>query len=186
MKAFPIAMAIAGVLAGCSYGQLAVNTVDVSTTVGSLYFEQVLSNLSRFIDEPFAIPSQSDIQTGTILTSNSVTPSLGFPLSASVTDTRTAAAVLTLAHATTTAGVSGTVAASQGWQQSWNVVALTDANTLRDLRALYRYVIYGSDLRREYQVPRSSDGTVDKYWTAEPQCVLCGAERKINSKLHFG
>lgn len=173
-------------LAGCSLQQLTANTADVSVTVLPLYSQQVLDNLSTFIDEPFAVPSQSDIQSGTILTSNTVTPNITVPISSTFARTVTSAVALTTAQTKTTAGAGGTLSASQGWQQSWNVTPLTDANTLRNLQALYRFVVYSSDLRTEYHVPRLEDGTNlvdDPYDLKEPQCVLCTPAHIINRRL---
>jgi hypothetical protein len=186
MKQLPTVLCLTATLVGCSQAQLTGNTIEVSTTVDILYTKQVLDNLSKYIDEPYAIPGQSDVQTGTILTSNTVTPSVGFPLSQAITNTRAAAAALTVTHGTSLAAVSGNISAGQQWQQSWNLVPLTDANILRNLRALYRYVIYDTDLTSEYQVPRLTNGKPDPEWLREPQCVLCGARQQVNPLLQRG
>ena len=180
---------ICGLLSGCSLQQLSTNTEDVSITVFPLYSRQILDNLSTFIDEPYAVPSQSDIQTGTILTSNSITPSLTFPITSTFGRTLTSAAAFTKADARTTNGAGGTLSGSEGWQQNWNITPLTDANTLRNLRALYRFVIYSADLRSEYHVPRLESGSQlieDSYDLTEPQCILCTSGHLINRRLKSG
>lgn len=142
-------------LAGCASRQLNYNTLDIASAVESLYTKQVLENLSKFIDEPFATPSQLDFAAGTVQTSNSVTPTITFPLSTSVATAVGSATTKT----TTIAGSSLGIGASDSWQQNWTVTPISDANTLRNLRALYRYVIYGTDLKSEYNISRMFDDT---------------------------
>jgi hypothetical protein len=176
-------------LSACSGAQLTANTIDVSTTVQNIYQRQALNNLSRTIDEPFALPSQMDIQTGTITTSNAVTPSLNGPFTQGFTQTLASAATSTRTHASSLSGGTASLQGSQTWQQNWNVLPLSDANTLRNLRALYRYPIYTTDLREEYLVPRSNQNgklTADPYMLQYPQCVLCTEQRTVNNKLKSG
>ena len=182
----PAALYVPLVLAGCSGTQLTYNTVDLAKTVQDLYTKQALNNLSETIDEPFATPSQMDIQTGTITTGNGVTPSVTFPLSSTAAQTIGAAGVLTGGNRST-AGAGATLSGTQTWQQNWNVLPLSDANTLRNLRALYRYAIFGSDLKSEYFIPRieKNDKLVDDpYFMQYPQCVLCTNKRAVNPHLH--
>jgi hypothetical protein len=174
---------LAPLLAGCVSGQLTYNTVDVSDSVASLYNKQILSNLSQTIDDPFQIPSQVDLLEGTIQTAIAVTPTVSFPLSSQLVRTLTTSTTSTVANATTTAGVGGTLGASDTAQQNWNVIPISDANTLRNLRALYRYVIYGSDadLLKNYIPSRLIKGgrlVPDPYFLQLPQCVLCAKARK--------
>jgi hypothetical protein len=174
-------------LVGCSGAQLTYNTIDVSTTVQDLYIKQALNNLSNIIDEPWGLPSQMDIQTGTITTANGVTPSVTFPFTGTIGHTFNSVGniVSTSSRTASIAGSGASISGTQTWQQNWNVLPLSDANTLRNLRALYRYAVYNSDIRSEYLVPRVIDGTTlkpDFY----PQCVLCTAKKLINSRLHGG
>jgi hypothetical protein len=89
-----------------------------------------------------------------------------------------------------TAGAGGNLSAQDAWQQNWNIVPLSDANTLRNLRALYRYVIYpNASLQVEYTVARVDKGgkfIKDPYALAEPQCVLCGPDLSVNPRLRRG
>jgi hypothetical protein len=158
-------------LASCASLQLNYNTLDVSSSVADLYTRQVLVNLSRFIDEPEALPSQADLSAGTIQTSNSVTPSLTAPLSKTLTWNGSGAL--------TTQGINNTglsISAADGWQQNWNVSPLSDANTLRNLRAVYRYAVFRTNLISEYHVPRLSNNgklVLDQYALELPQCIVC-------------
>ncbi|WP_407174675.1 hypothetical protein [Bradyrhizobium sp. STM 3562] len=127
-------------LGGCAGTQLAHNTLDVASTLTDIETRQVLANLSRTIDEPYAIPTQVDIQTGSIQTTNSITPSISAPLSRSAV--RTAGGAIS---SLTTAGTGISVGASDGWTQTWQVTPVSDPTTLTNIRALYHYVIYGLD-----------------------------------------
>jgi hypothetical protein len=179
-------------LLGCASGQLNYNTLDIASSVESLYTRQALDNLSKYIDNPDGIPSQMDLLQGTVQTANSVTPSLSAPLSQAITSTGArAGALFTTTHTGVLAGASATLGASDTWQQNWNVVPLSDANTLRNLRALYRYVIYPdvSALKAEYTVARVAEEKQfvdDPYAISEPQCVLCTPKHNVNPRLHAG
>jgi hypothetical protein len=171
-------------LSACASTQLTYSTVDVAGSVESVYSRQILANLSKFIDEPHAIPSQIDISSGIIQTTVSVAPSVSAPMSSSVT--RNALGAVTQA---VTSGSGLTVGASDAWQQNWNVTPISDANTLRNLQALYRYVIYGleeEEFRKEYHVPRVTNAkgeiTEDPYMLLKPHCVLCGSRHEINKE----
>jgi hypothetical protein len=133
-------VALGAVLAGCAGTQLKYNTLDIASTVTALHTSQVLENLSRTIDEPYALPSQVDITSGTIQTSNSITPTVTSPLSRG--STRNAGGAFT---GLTTAGAGLTVAASDTWLQSWLVTPISDSANLANIMALYHYVIYGPD-----------------------------------------
>lgn len=163
----PAILGAVALLAGCASTQLKYNTLDVASSVPEIYTKQVLSNLSRFIDEPQAIPSQVDLQAGTIQTSNSVTPSISTPLSRSVT--RNGSNIIT---GFTTAGVTLSANASDTWQQNWNVAPVNDAVVLRKMRTLYRHVIY-RDRITEAKISNLPSGWlywsgVDAYGRANP------------------
>jgi hypothetical protein len=187
-----VALAPACLLLGCASGQLNYNTLDIANSVESLYTRQALDNLSKYIDGPNAIPSQMDVLQGTVQTSASVTPSFTFPLSQSITNTGTrTGAALTSTNTGVLAGAAATLGGSDTWQQNWNIVPLSDANTLRNLRALYRYVVYPdvSLLKSEYTVARMAEGKKfvdDPYAISEPQCVLCTPKHKVNPRLRAG
>ena len=177
------ALCLTVLLCGCASTQLNYNTLDISNTVGDLYTRQTLANLSRYIDDPMALPSQLDLLQGTIQTSNSVTPTVTAPFTASIVNGLSrASAVGTTTHTATIAGSGISLCASDTWQQNWNVVPMSDQNTLRNLRALYRHVLYpNSSLQIEYTVARLAvDGKTlkdrtfppDPYALQEPQQAL--------------
>ena len=177
-------------LGGCASTQLNYNTLDIAGSVESLYTRQVLNNLSTFASTPFALPSQIDIQSGTVQTNSNITPNLNFPLTgASTRGLSGTVSALATNRSSTFAGAGAGFNATDGWQQNWNITPLTDANTLRNLRALYRYAIYTSDLKGEYHVSRTRKGAgyePDPFLLIEPQCVLCGHDAHINSHLVGG
>ena len=68
--------AISLTLAGCASAQLNFNTLEIASTVESLQTKQVLYNISKFIDDPDAIPDQIAVSSGTVSTTNSITPNI--------------------------------------------------------------------------------------------------------------
>lgn len=148
-----------------------------------VYLEQVLDNFGRFISNHYAVPSQVDMLAGTVQTSNTITPSITIPLSNMVAST-----IGTMTSNTHTfSGKSLSVMAGNTGQQNWNITTISDALALRNLRALYRYVIVpgvsddqlmGKDGKGgEYTVPRHYDYyvniTPDPFFLLPPQCVIC-------------
>jgi hypothetical protein len=187
---FPV-VCIALFMPSCASTQLNYNTLDVASSIESVYTRQALDNLSKFIDEPNAVPSQVDLLQGTVQTTYGVTPSLTVPFSDSITRTLTQTGAAFTRTYTTVAGSASTgLSASDTWLANWNVVPLSDANTLRNLRALYRYVIYpGVSLQAEYTVARlEKDGKFikDPYALLPPQCVLCTSRLVVNKRLRSG
>jgi len=169
---------------GCASEQLDYNTVDIASTIGDIYTQQALNNLSKTIDFRYSIPSEADIAAGTIQTSNSITPTLTFPLSNSFMKAAGATTTKTFAIAGSSLGIG----ASDAWQQNWTVSPVTDSNALRNLQALYRSVIDGPEvLKSDYQPSRmfDKDGKFgdDPYYLQEPHCVLCTDQKIPNKKL---
>jgi hypothetical protein len=164
-------------LASCASTQLTYNTIDIASNIDSLLTKEALTNLSKFIDNPFSIPSQLDIQAGTIQTSNAITPSVGFPLSSQIASTaQRAGSALTLSDVSTKAGSTAALSGTNVQQQNWNVTPLTDANTLRNLQALYRHAVYGIPLQGNYVTSRvfvDNKFFPDPYLLQKPHCVLC-------------
>jgi hypothetical protein len=179
-------------LMGCASTQLNYNTLDVASTIDSLYVKQTLNNLSKFIDNGEALPSQIDVAAGTIQTSNSIAPAVtGVPLTNTVVRTGVGA-VMSSSHSGAAVGVT----ASDSWQQSWTIAPITDGDSLRNLRALYRYVVVdGASLLDEYKpaliATAKGNFQVDPYALRPPHCVLCStppksAKLKVNENLHKG
>jgi hypothetical protein len=161
------------VLGGCQSAQLSSNTIDVAATIAPIYVAQVLGNFAKFVDQPESLPSQATLQAGIIQTTNSLTPSISFPLSSMFAS----ALGSTLTKTTTTAGASMTIGASVAWQQNFTVQPINDPFSLRDLGVLYRAVITGKGIKEDYQAPRVYDRhdqlVPDPYYLQEPLCVLC-------------
>jgi hypothetical protein len=170
-------------LAGCASTQLNYNTLDIAANVEGIYVKQALINLSKTIDNPYAIPSQIDLAAGTVQTSASISPSVNTPLSKAIS--RSGTGVIT---GTALAGSGFSLSGSDGFQQSYTVSPITDGNNLRNLRALYRYALFDeADLQREYRPPLvQSKGkySFDPYALLEPQCVLCTSRLIPNRNLH--
>ena len=132
---------------GCASTQLNYNTLDLASTVDSLVTDQVLTNLAKVLESPYAIPSQVAISTGTVTTNNSITPSFTAPLNVMTTATNTVATTFAAATSSTVTktatstkpNVGFTANAVDQWTQTWGVSPLTDPDQLRRLRSLYQY-----------------------------------------------
>ena len=160
------------VLWGCESTQLSSNTIDVAATIAPIYVAQILGNFAKFIDEPDTLPSQATLQAGIIQVTNSLTPTVTFPLS----NMFASAIGTTTTKTTTTGGASMTVGASVSWQQNFTVQPINDSFSLQDLGIMYRAIITGKGIN-DYQPPRVYDRhdqlVPDPYYLHKPQCVLC-------------
>jgi hypothetical protein len=171
--------------AGCASTQLNYNTVEISSTIDSVYVRQTLNNLSKFIDDPYAIPSQVIMAGGTIQTVNTVSPSVTFPVTSQLARmTQIAPTGVTQTSTNTAAGASGTVGGSNAASQNYTIAPLNDANILRNQQALYRHAVFGKPLRGNYHVPRiffQDKFYDDPYQLQFPHCVLCAVEQGVFS-----
>ena len=159
-------LALASLSLGCASEQLNYNTLDLAATVDSLVTKQVLENLSKFIDNPSAIPSQVDLAAGSATTANSITPTFADPFSGALTTTKTLSTLAAATKSTTTTNTSARatspmtfgVSALDQWTQSWTIAPVTAPDDLRRLRALYRYVFHGKDdiLKSEYPLVQAT------------------------------
>jgi hypothetical protein len=174
----------AGILllaSGCASTQLNYNAVEISGTLDSVYTKETLTNLSKFIDNPWAIPSQVMMVGGTVQTTNTINPSVTFPLTAAVARAFSNTSP-TISTTSTVAGAGATVSGTNTAQQNYTIAPLNDANTLRNQQALYRHAVYGASLVREYRVPRVFVADVfydDPYNLQLPHCVLCAVRQGV-------
>lgn len=173
---------------GCASTQLNYNAVEVSSSLDSVYTRETLNNLSKFIDDPSAIPSQVMMSGGTIQTTNTVNPSISFPFGAQIARTTQAApAGLTLSSVNTLSGVGGNVSATNTATQNYNITPINDANTLRNQQALYRHAVWGTPLDKyTYHVPMvffQDKFFPDPYDLQKPHCVLCADRQGVFSGL---
>jgi hypothetical protein len=170
---------------GCASTQLNYNAVEVASTMDSVYTRETLNNLSKFIDDPNAIPSQMMMVGGTIQTVNTINPSISFPFAAQVAKTIQAApAGLTLSSANTLGAAGGSISGTNSAQQNYTIAPLNDANTLRNQQALYRHAVFGIPLIGHYQTPRiffQDKFFDDPYQLQRPHCVLCATKQGVFS-----
>ncbi|MDX7952422.1 hypothetical protein P7D22_14720 [Lichenihabitans sp. Uapishka_5] len=175
---------LATTMSGCASEQLNYNTVEISSTIGDMYTREMLNNLSRFVDDPNSIPSQVLLSGGTFQTTNTVQPSVSFPFSSQVLHTLSSTgAAITRTSTDTLAGAGAGVQGVNSAQQNYTVSPLSDANTLRNQQALYRYAVYGTRLQGRFTPPRIFfDNTfyLDPFFLQKPQCVLCDGTNKFN------
>jgi hypothetical protein len=176
-------------IAGCASAQLNYNAVEISTTIDSVYTREALNNLSKFIDDQNAIPSQIMMVGGTIQTTNTINPSVNFPIAAQIAKTiATTSTTKTLTSADTMAGVGAGVSATNSAQQNYTIAPLNDANTLRNQQALYRHAVLGTPLIGHYRTPQvffQDKFYDDPYHLQLPHCVLCAiTQGEFSGKQH--
>jgi hypothetical protein len=176
-------------ISGCASTQLNYNAVEISATIDNVYTRETLNNLSKFIDDPNAIPSQVLMVGGTVQTTNTINPSVSFPLSAQIANTAQATpTLLTLSSAKTLAGAGASVSGTNSAQQNYTIAPLNDANTLRNQQALYRHAVFGAPLIGHYDTPQiffQNKFYDDPYHLQKPHCVLCAVEQgKFSGKQH--
>jgi hypothetical protein len=133
-------------LFGCASAQLNFNTLEIASTVESLQTKQVLYNISKFIDDPDTVPDQVVVSSGSVGTTNSITPTLTNTLLH--TYATAAGAVATGLTRSLTQGETG--AATDQWTQSWGIAPISDGDDLRRLRTLYRFAAFGHFDPSEY------------------------------------
>ena len=156
---------------------------DVTANFEKVYTNQALNNLSAFIDDENAIPSQIDVSGGTVQTVNTVTPSVTFPFTSMVANAVNAGA---LTRTTTLSGAGATLGATNTAQQNYNVVPVVDGNALRNLQAIYRHAVWSTPLEGRYRTPRiyfNNRFYVDPFQMSLPQCVLCESESYTGALL---
>jgi hypothetical protein len=129
------------VVAGCSMTQLRERTVDVGQSVGSIYTSQVLENLYSLAYDRVTIPSLFVVSKGIIHTSDSITPSVSFPLGNQVTRTVASGGITQVVGTYNGIGLQGT----ETVEQSWEITPQNNALALDRLRAVYLYVLTPGD-----------------------------------------
>lgn len=179
----------------CQTAQVTNANTAAADAVESIYRDQVLSNLSRLIETPNALPSQVKLVTGINQASGTFTPSVTFPLSSMFARTVSA----TPTQITTTAGAGSTLQGSMGYQLTYNTTPATEILDLQNLRAIYMAILCSGegsrsalgnvcrsfDLHEAYTPPRVYDSTdklvFDGYYLQPPLCILCLSPQTITS-----
>jgi len=178
-------------LASCTDAQLSQNTIAAARHVESIYKEQVLANLGRFIDDPDSVPSFADIASGSVQTGGNATISIGIPYGNQVTETVSGGSASAAISQIQLPSKVITPGLTDSWQQSWTVSPITDSNTLRRIRALFVYVTDTSEmadttLRRNYDITPTLTNDlllIDSSRLLMPRCVIC---LRDNSKTRMG
>jgi hypothetical protein len=165
---------VAGIcLASCAGPLLNEYTEYLGPRVGSLEERQVLQNLARFVDNPWAIPGHVELSNGTIQATNMLGVNLKYPFSQAVTTSSVSAAVTT---ARTVGSELDLNPAQTQDQESYTIVPVTDPDDLRRLRAIYHYAICPNPwlFEREWEIadqfsyPRTRSATAPKTPTVKP------------------
>lgn len=176
------------ILAGCAGTELNQHTVELASTVDDVYTRQTLNNLSKFIDNYWAIPSQIVLQGGTFQELNSVTPTISVPITAQLAKTAQsvvngATASITNTRVRTLSGSGLSLGATDAEQMNYNVAPLNDQIALRNQQALYQHAVSTSYLTTTYTPPRvfiNNKFFYDPFFLREPQCVLCYTNQTVS------
>jgi hypothetical protein len=132
---FPLIAAL--VLTGCGMTQLQGRTIEIGGSVGSIYTSQVLANLHRLAEDRQVVPSLFVVMKGNIHTVNSITPGVSIPLGNQVTRTVAVGGVSQIVGSYNAFTLQG----QEVWDQSWDIEPKQNTVALRQLRALYLYVL---------------------------------------------
>ena len=149
-------IAVSATITGCASTQLNYNALDLAGTVDKLVINQIVENIAKFLDQPSAIPAQVAIPSGSVTTTTQAGFNWGLPITKAVTATdqfvRSASPSVTAIGSTVAATSMLTPNASDQWSQNWALSPLLDADQMRRLGALYRYVTHPDEanLCRDY------------------------------------
>jgi len=116
---FPVVW-IALLGSGCIEGQLHYNTLELTSTVEKIQYDQVLDNLALFLDSPGnnTLPAVVDLSSGSVQVADQFSPSFKFPFSGMITRE----ADLTI---------------QRQWTENWSITPVHDASDLERLQALF-------------------------------------------------
>jgi hypothetical protein len=193
MKLRLVCVALAWVLSGCASAQLNYNTLEISSTVDHLVTSQVLYNIAKYVENPWAVPAQVNIPAGSVQTTNQLSASYTDPVNKALTAINTvataAAKTVTNTNQVVTAATTVTPSANDQWSQNWSLSPVIDGDQVRRLRALYRYVTRPEEVDLCAEYPRiltqltgisytrdGDDQTIvadDTLFLNEPSCIIC-------------
>jgi len=125
-------------VSGCAGPLLNSYTESLGPRIGSIQEREVLTNLGRFIDNPWAIPGHVELNAGVIQVQNQI--AVGYKMPDLSTVARAAGATLSSVTHSNTHEFDVNSAQTQD-QESYNILPVTDADDLRRLRALYFYAV---------------------------------------------
>jgi hypothetical protein len=165
-----LAAALAASLGGCAGPILNQNTEYLGSTIGALEERQVLKNLSRFVENPWAMPGHVELANGQIQETNQLGINLKYPY------THTAAP----SGVTLASGSEFDVNPAQTQdQESYSLLPVTDPDDLRRLRAIYHYAVC-PDPRQFAQEWDIADQSI--YATPAPSKASPPKQKKQSSK----
>jgi hypothetical protein len=141
-----VAIAVCLVSSACSVAQLNSTSSDLATSLNTLTRKQIFYNLAQAFTDAQFVPSQVTVASGNAHTTNSIQPTLTVPFVTSYQATNTFGSISgggagTLANQSSLAGPGLSLQANQGWDQSWTMSPLSDANQIGRLRELYKFVV---------------------------------------------
>jgi len=146
-------------LCSCTAVALRRSTVTVSSSVETILQEEILGNLGRFYDSPFAIPSQVTLSTGVVTVQNQLTSTLKVPYSLVQKSSK-----------------EEDVGANMQWQEAWTITPITDSEDLSRLQYLYSRAV--SHVRKNQHAELSFNGTL-KYLSFSTEAAGFGKTLEV-------
>jgi len=138
-KAVAIALIAALVIVatpGCAtHRVLQQKTTAANLTVTDIYYEQVLNNLARFVDNPGAMPSFSVVTAGTVNIQDSAGASIAPNYSPTLTTKLQGGGALPILSILFGANGSRTVS------ENWSTAPLTDSDNIRRMRCAFQLLL---------------------------------------------
>ena len=160
-----IIVAIVLPLSGCSTALLNSNQTDLASTLDDLAVAQIVLNLVRTEENPWAIPSQVQFNTSIVVARTSITPSYTDPIGATIAAAHTVAQSVTNSTTKTAPNQSATISLTAENTSTWNASPIQDPEALKRLQLLYQYgtkYISARDFTCAYPIPRKPEKTDQK------------------------
>ena len=122
--------------AGCATQRaLQKHTVAANITVSDIYYQQVLNNIARFVENPAAMPSISVVTAGTVNVQDQAGGSLSPNYSPTLTRRLQGGGALPILSILF--GVNG----SRSISENWSTAPVTDSDNIRRLRCAFQLVV---------------------------------------------
>ena len=160
-----IVVAIALPLSGCSTALLNSNQTDLASTLDDLAVAQIVLNLVRTNENPWAIPSQVQFNTSIVQARTNITPSYTDPLGAAIATAHTVAQSVTNSTTKTSPNQSATISLTAENTSTWNASPIQYSEALKRLQLLYQYgtqFITANEFTCAYPIPRKPEKTDQK------------------------
>lgn len=131
-----VAVLLVASLSGCATQRaLRQHTVAANITLTDIYYQQVLNNVARFVDNPMSMPSFSVVTAGTVNVEDQHGASFNPTYSPTLTNALQGGGALPILSLLF--GVSATRAVTENWSTS----PVTDSDNIRRMRCAFQLIV---------------------------------------------